>query len=161
MLKFCDFGAHADGLVDFERFKELWDHLGAGREGLAATATELAHPLWLKFAQFDLNGRGHLSQYEVRAMLESMGHAVDPKYLAGLMETFEADFDTDGNGVLDFKVSDNLLVITIVMRYSYEVLRKRRARIQGVLQALGGDRPVGQRGGKGPPPDMCKRGTLV
>lgn len=101
MEMFGDFDKNDDGVVQFSEFQNLWDHLGAGADGEEASEADASDPLFSIFTEHDLNGKGYLSQYEVKQMLVSLDYKVTKDYMGGLMELF-GDFDMDQDGIVQF-----------------------------------------------------------
>ena len=63
--------------MQLEEFKLLWDHLGAGHGVEDVAAGDEADPLYPKFKEYDANGRGYLSKFEVQRMLTSTSRDAD------------------------------------------------------------------------------------
>ena len=104
MEVFADFDDHDDAnpVVQFERFGELWSHLGGGEHSGAAAAAEGPQdtPYRAEFDKYDLNGDGLLSQHEVKQMMVTLGYKANSDYVTQLLDTF-GSYDVDDDGVIE------------------------------------------------------------
>ena len=98
---FGEFDEHDDQdvVVAPGQFAALWTHLGGGDHSGAADAGG-AGAYQAEFERYDINGRGWLSQFEVKEMMKSLGYKVDSDYVQRLLETF-GKFDEDDDGVIE------------------------------------------------------------
>lgn len=101
---FATFDDHDDEnpVVEYERFAELWAHLGGGDHAGATAAKEGDQdtPYRADFDKYDLNGDGLLSQMEVKQMMVSLGYKAGSDYVSDLLDTF-GSYDADDDGVIE------------------------------------------------------------
>ena len=98
---FGEFDEHDDQnmCVHPGQFAALWTHLGGGDHSGAADAGG-AGAYQAEFERYDINGKGWLSQFEVKEMMKSLGYKVDSDYVQQLLETF-GKYDEDDDGVIE------------------------------------------------------------
>lgn len=91
---FGSFDTDGDGVVDFEEWKGLWEHLG-GEDAIGqvdmvkkseANAHEQSDPLWKTFKKYDQTGSNSLSRHEVKQMMGLHGYKADHKYATVVAE---------------------------------------------------------------------------
>ena len=92
------------GVLDFDEFTALWEHLGGHKvadQEQAPAAVNLDDPLWKTFCNFDLNNDKRLSLFEIRQMMQSLGYNVTDDYVGQLVKSL-GSFDKDGSGIIEW-----------------------------------------------------------